>query len=70
VTIPERCDRAGCTAPVETICPLCVRCFCREHDNLPDGHICLASYGFFNAARRLDDEAEIEAALEHFQPLP
>jgi hypothetical protein len=53
-----------------TWCPICVRCFCAEHDQLPDGHICLASYGFFNATRRLDDEAEIEAALEHFRPVP
>jgi hypothetical protein len=68
--IPQRCERAGCQAPVQTFCPLCCRCFCTEHDKLPDGHICLASYGFFNATRRLDDEDEIEAALEHFRPVP
>ena len=68
MTIPEQCDRAGCTAPVETICPLCVRCFCVEHDQLPDGHICLAAFPF-NGLRRLDDD-EVNAALEHFRPVP
>jgi hypothetical protein len=45
-----------------------MRCFCVEHDLLPDGHICLATFPF-NGLRRLDDD-EVEAALEHFQPLP
>jgi hypothetical protein len=33
-TIPERCQRLGCVAPVETFCPLCERFFCAEHDEL------------------------------------
>jgi hypothetical protein len=67
--IPQLCDRAGCGAPVQTFCPLCSRCFCLPHDKLPDGHICLASYGFFNVSHQLDDE-EVEHALEGFRPVP
>ena len=68
MTIPERCDRAGCQASVETWCPLCSRCFCLTHDELPDGHICLASFPF-NGLRVLDED-EVVAALEHFRPVP
>jgi hypothetical protein len=64
MTIPDRCARAGCTAPVETWCPLCDRCFCTAHDRLPDGHACLAA---FNASRCLELD-EIPAALERFRP--
>jgi hypothetical protein len=68
MTVPEQCDRAGCTLDATTWCPLCTRFFCAAHDQLPDGHICLASFPF-NGLRVLDED-EVEAALEHFQPLP
>jgi hypothetical protein len=67
--IPQLCDRAGCQVPVQTFCPLCTRCFCAEHDKLPDGHVCLSAMRF-NTSRVLDDDDEIEAALERFRPVP
>jgi len=33
-TIPERCQRPGCVAPVETFCPLCEKYLCTYHDEL------------------------------------
>jgi hypothetical protein len=68
MTVPEQCDRAGCQATIATFCPLCLRCFCLEHDELPDGHVCLSAMRF-NTSRVLDDD-EVADALEHFQPLP
>lgn len=32
--MPEQCQQAGCTAAVETYCPLCERFFCKAHDEL------------------------------------
>jgi hypothetical protein len=69
MTLPDKCERAGCQAPMTTWCPLCVRVFCTEHDQLPDGHICLASYGFFNVSHQLEPD-EVDQALEHFRPVP
>jgi hypothetical protein len=66
--IPQRCERAGCQAPVQTFCSLCQRCFCLEHDKLPDGHLCLSSVRF-NVSHQLDDD-EVDQALAHFRPVP
>jgi hypothetical protein len=68
MTIPATCDRAGCQAPIATWCPLCVRVFCAEHDQLPDGHLCLSSVRF-NVSRQLEPD-EVDQALEHFRPVP
>jgi hypothetical protein len=67
--LPEQCDRAGCTDAAALFCPLCLRFFCAAHEQLPDGHICLAAFPF-NALRVLDDD-EVDAALQRgFEPLP
>jgi hypothetical protein len=51
-----------------TWCPLCVRVFCAEHDQLPDGHLCLSSVRF-NVSHQLEPD-EVDQALEHFRPVP
>jgi hypothetical protein len=66
--IPQLCDRADCQAPVQTFCPLCCRVFCAEHDQLPDGHICLSAM-VFNVSHQLEPD-EVDQALAHFEPLP
>jgi hypothetical protein len=45
-----------------------VRVFCAEHDQLPDGHLCLSSVRF-NVSRQLEPD-EVDQALEHFRPVP
>jgi hypothetical protein len=47
---------------------LCQRVFCAEHDQLPDGNLCLSSV-HFNVSHQLDDD-EVDQALEHFRPVP
>lgn len=66
--LPQFCDRAGCHKPMTTWCPICVRCFCLEHDKLPDGHVCLSAMKF-NVSHQLEPD-EVDQALEHFRPVP
>ena len=38
--LPETCEQPGCTAAIETWCPLCERCLCHAHDPVLE-HACL-----------------------------
>ena len=42
-TVPEFCQRPGCSARTQTWCPLCEGFYCDEHDQLTPvrRHYCL-----------------------------